>query len=62
MNKKYEVIDFHIHESNLIVKLLHQAGAEGQFPLTHNDILDVLHMLSKKLEEAGLSLEDLLHG
>ncbi|WP_369742836.1 hypothetical protein AB8S08_11525 [Pseudidiomarina sp. PP-1MA] len=60
MNNKYESVEFHIHEANLVVKLLFNAGADGEFPITHNDVLDILNMIRKKLDEAGLTLEDLI--
>jgi hypothetical protein len=59
MNNKYESVEFHIHEANLVVKLLFNSGADGEFPITHNDVLDILNMIRKKLDEAGLTLEDL---
>ena len=55
----YSKLNIHIHELNILLELLFRAGEDGQFPLTHNQVLDLLSMLQTKALEAGTIIEGL---
>ncbi|MFT6910227.1 MAG: hypothetical protein ACJAS1_006955 [Oleiphilaceae bacterium] len=58
-NTKATQVEFHIHELNILLTLLWRSGEAGKFPLTHNHVLDLLSMMQKKADEAGIIFEEL---
>jgi hypothetical protein len=59
-NTKATQVEFHIHELNILLTLLWQSSEGGEFLLTHNHVLDLLNMMKKKAEEAGVIFEELI--
>jgi hypothetical protein len=59
-NTKTTQLEFHIHELNILLTLLWRSGEDGEFLLTHNHVLDLLSMMKKKAEEAGVIFEELI--
>jgi hypothetical protein len=61
-NNKASQVEFHIHELTILLTLLERSGGNSEFPIAQNDVVDLLSMMRKKAEEAGIIFQELLNG